>query len=235
MNDLQFAARLGTALVLGASIGLERQWRQRTAGLRTNALVAGGASLFVTLAMLMPHESSPTRIAAQVVSGIGFLGAGVIMREGVNVRGLNTAATLWCAAAVGVLSGAGFLLQAFIGTAGVLAVHLLLRPLARKINQQPADQAEVETYYRLKLTCRSKREQHLRSLLLQMVHQGPLSLRALHEGKTEDPDRVEVCAHLLGQGRCDATLEQIVARLSPEPGVSAISWSVVQEETPDED
>src|ERR1700693_4318973 len=102
--------RAAVALSLGALIGVERQWRQRMAGLRTNALVALGAALFELLAVQMSALSGvdPTRIAAYVVSGIGFLGAGVILRDGVSVRGINTAATIWCSAAVGVLAGAGY-------------------------------------------------------------------------------------------------------------------------------
>src|ERR1700733_3105855 len=103
----QAAFNLGAAVSLGAVIGFERQWRNRLAGLRTNTLVALGAASFVTFAALVPGEASPTRVAAQVVSGIGFLGAGLIFREGMSVRGLNTAATLWCSAAIGVLAGAG--------------------------------------------------------------------------------------------------------------------------------
>jgi len=90
-----FAARAAVALVLGAAVGLERQWRQRLAGLRTNALVALGAAVFELFAVLLAgqHGVDPTRIAAYVVSGIGFLGAGVILREGITVRGINTAAS----------------------------------------------------------------------------------------------------------------------------------------------
>src|SRR6516164_5942263 len=108
MTIAQAALNLAVALALSAIIGFERQWRNRLAGLRTNTLVAIGAASFVIFESLVPDESSPTRIAAQVVSGIGFLGAGLIFREGLSVRGLNTAATLWCSAAVGVLAGAGY-------------------------------------------------------------------------------------------------------------------------------
>src|ERR1700761_3192718 len=107
--------RLGFALTLGSLIGFERQWRQKMAGLRTNALVALGAAGFVVFSGLYPHEGSPTGIAAQIVSGIGFLGAGVIMRDGFNVQGLNTAATLWCSAMVGTFAGGGFLAASSIG------------------------------------------------------------------------------------------------------------------------
>ena len=102
----QAAINLAVALGLSAVIGFERQWRNRLAGLRTNTLVSLGAATFVIFAALVPGEASPTRVAAQVVSGIGFLGAGLIFREGLSVRGLNTAATLWCSAAIGVLARA---------------------------------------------------------------------------------------------------------------------------------
>jgi putative Mg2+ transporter-C (MgtC) family protein len=100
MTWIQFIIRLALAQLLGAAIGVERQWHQRMAGLRTNALVSTGAAMFVMLGSMIPGESSPTRVVSYVVSGIGFLGGGVILREGFTVRGLNTAATLWCAAAV---------------------------------------------------------------------------------------------------------------------------------------
>src|SRR4030081_3799842 len=98
----QAAINLAVALGLSAVIGFERQWRNRLAGLRTNTLVALGAATFVIFSALDPGDGSPTRVAAQVVSGIGFLGAGLIFREGLDVRGLNTAAPLWCSGAVGV-------------------------------------------------------------------------------------------------------------------------------------
>jgi uncharacterized membrane protein YhiD involved in acid resistance len=138
MTWLEFSARLGLALLLGGTVGLERQWRQRGAGLRTNALVSTGAAMFVMLSVMTPGDSSPTRVAAQVVSGIGFLGGGVIFREGISVRGLDTAATLWCAAALGCLTGAGFVFQAFIGSLAILVSNILLRPVANKINRESA-------------------------------------------------------------------------------------------------
>src|ERR1700757_2243490 len=111
----QAGLNLLVAACLGASIGLERQWRQHLAGLRTNTLVALGAAIFITYARAAGDNEGATRIAAQVVSGIGFLGAGVIFKEGLNVRGLNTAATLWCSGAVGVLAGAGYWRHAALG------------------------------------------------------------------------------------------------------------------------
>jgi putative Mg2+ transporter-C (MgtC) family protein len=98
-----FLLRVSIALLLGALIGAERQLRQRLTGLRTNALVSTGACLFVLMTQAVPGmaPNDASRVAAYVVSGIGFLGGGVIMRDGFNVRGLNTAATLWCAELLG--------------------------------------------------------------------------------------------------------------------------------------
>src|ERR1700742_3737765 len=128
LSVADFALRLAVGVGCGALIGIERQWRARMAGRRTNALVAAGATLFVLYAIATP-DSSPTRVASYVVSGIGFLGGGVILREGVNVRGLNTAATLWCSAAVGVLAASGHLAFTLVGTVAVLLVHVVGRPL----------------------------------------------------------------------------------------------------------
>src|ERR1700743_3152385 len=102
--------RLVRALILGACVGAERQWRQRAAGLRTNTLVCFGAAAFVDLGTTIAPGT--TQVIAYVVSGVGFLGAGAIMKDGGSVRGLNTAATLWCSAAVGACAGAGEMLDA---------------------------------------------------------------------------------------------------------------------------
>ena len=106
----------GLATLLGVAIGIERQWRARMAGLQTMALVSMGAALFVILgAYTFNGEQDPTRVAAQIVTGIGFLGAGVIMKQGSSVTGLNTAATLWATAAVGSLAGAWMWREAVVG------------------------------------------------------------------------------------------------------------------------
>jgi putative Mg2+ transporter-C (MgtC) family protein len=222
----QTAIELGTATLMGACIGFERQWRQRMAGLRTNTLVAIGAASFVIFESLFPDDGSPTRVAAQVVSGIGFLGAGIIFREGLQVTGLNTAATLWCSAAVGLLAGSGHPLQAALATMFVVLVNLTLRPLVRIINRQPIAQTEADFHYSVRVVCRSPEEAHVRALLLQSTANGHLSLRRLDSTDLEESGRVEVTAQLTSASKNDAVLEQVVGRLSLEPTVSAASWSV---------
>ncbi|MBV8885793.1 MAG: MgtC/SapB family protein [Chroococcidiopsidaceae cyanobacterium CP_BM_RX_35] len=229
MTAIDFVVRLGLAFLLGAAIGLERQWRQRLAGLRTNTLVASGAASFVMLGVMIPGANA-TQIPAYVVSGVGFLGGGVILREGASVRGLNTAATLWCAAAVGALAGSGFLLQAFIVTVAVLIANILLRPLGYRINQQPLKGTELELCYRCSVVCRSQDEAHVRALLLQSLSTSAMRLRSLQSQDLETSAQVEVEADLVTQDRKDALLEQVVSRLSLEPGVSAVRWRIIEQE-----
>jgi putative Mg2+ transporter-C (MgtC) family protein len=220
----QAAINLAVALGLSAVIGFERQWRNRLAGLRTNTLVALGAATFVIFAALIPGEASPTRVAAQVVSGIGFLGAGLIFREGLSVRGLNTAATLWCSAAIGVLAGGSYLLYATVATGFVVFVNLLLRPIVSFINRQPLMSTEVETGYLLSVTCRSQDEAHIRALLLQGLAGCGLALRRLDSNNLEGAGLVAVSAFVSASHRIDAEVEKIVGRLSLEQTVSAARW-----------
>lgn len=226
MTLLEFLVRLGLALVCGALVGAERQWRQRMAGLRTNALVAAGSALFTCIGGLIAHGDSEQRIVAQVVSGIGFLGAGVIMREGLNVRGLNTAATLWCTAGVGILAGLGFYLEAVMAAGAIVIANVFLRPLAGRINRQPLDSTELETYYNLRVSCRRREESRVRVLLLNIVNSEPMTLRALRSVAGEGQNSVEVTATIAVPGRGTAALERIVSRLSLEGGVHAISWEI---------
>lgn len=226
MNPSNLALRLGVALVIGAIIGFERQWRQRMAGLRTNALVSLGAAGFVVFSVSVAGDTSPTRVAAQIVSGIGFLGAGVILREGINVRGLNTAATLWCSAMVGTFAGAGQLLASVIAGSFVVSTNLFLRPIVQLINRQPL--GAVETHYAVELRCRGQEEAHIRALLLQAAASAGLGLRRLTSENLEDSPQVTVSALLVSPGRNDPALEQIIGRMSLEPFVTAAHWQAEQ-------
>lgn len=226
--SLLFAGRMTTALLLGAVVGLERQWRQRTAGTRTNALVAAGASAFVMAGLLLEGDPSARgRLAAYVVSGVGFLGAGVIFKDSGNVRGLNTAATIWCSAAIGVLSGFGAPLFALILALGVIFTNTILRPLAYRLHPVLPEAIPTVTAYGVNLTCRSSDEIHLRTLLLSTISQSAASLQAIHSEDIENSDRMRISAELSTPGHKNEVLEQIVTRLSLEPGVSAVSWSVM--------
>jgi putative Mg2+ transporter-C (MgtC) family protein len=208
-----FAARAAVALALGAMVAL-------------------GAALFELFAVLLTgaHGADPTRIGAYVVSGIGFLGAGVILREGVSVRGINTAATIWCSAAVGVLAGAGYIPAAIIAAALILLGHLALRPVARRLDRLPASsETEVETIYDFRAVCQAADEAHIRAQVVLALTREDFVLRSV---RSEDLDTgsglVEVHAELHSFGRDDVALEAAVSRLSLEPGVSSVTWTTRQ-------
>jgi putative Mg2+ transporter-C (MgtC) family protein len=229
--DLTTAAiNLIAAMVLGGLIGAERQWRQRLAGLRTNTLVAVGAASFVVFSGIFPDEISPTRVAAQIVSGIGFLGAGIIFREGFNVRGLNTAATLWCSASVGMLAGAGALAFAALVTGIVVFVNLALRPIVQRINRQPIAQTELVRHYAVTIVCRAEQEAHVRALMLQGFAANGLQLTELDSEDLPSSDRVQVTAEVNADRTSTSALEQIVGRLSLEPAVTAARWRLAMGE-----
>lgn len=131
MTNTEFTFRLLAALIAGLLIGFERQWNHKSAGLRTNTLVSVGASIFVLMSIMVTEKGNGdvSRIIGQVVTGIGFLCAGIIFKEGISIHGLTTAVTVWCCSAVGCLAGAGYFEETFIATSFIIAINLFLKPL----------------------------------------------------------------------------------------------------------
>ena len=234
MTTAEMLLRLGSGVGLGTVIGFERQYRARMAGLRTNALVAAGATLFVLLSVhgFMGASADPTRVAAQIVSGIGFLGAGVILREGLTVRGLNTAATLWCSAAVGSLAGAGMYDVAAAGTVVVVIVNVALRPLGRVVDRRPDTGTETPTSYTFLAVTKDDAEAHVRALLVQALARTDFGLRSVTSTNADAAGQVEVRAELSANQRDDKQMESAVSRLSLEPSVTSVRWEA---ELPDSD
>jgi putative Mg2+ transporter-C (MgtC) family protein len=146
MSDLELVERLCLAAALGAVLGFEREWRQKYAGLRTNILIAIGSALFTMMSIDLSISSGgdATRIAAQIVTGIGFLGAGAIMRTGSGIRGLTTAAMIWVNAAIGVAVGGGEYHLAVIATGVTLLVLILLNPVERWIDKVTPQSKKAE-------------------------------------------------------------------------------------------
>jgi putative Mg2+ transporter-C (MgtC) family protein len=231
LSIAEFLLRLGVGVGCGALIGIERQWQARRAGLRTNALVATGATLFV-LYGVVTYDTSATRMASYVVSGVGFLGGGVILREGFNVHGLNTAATLWCSAAVGVLAASGHPLFALIATGAIVAIHLLGRPLGRLIDRgNVVEEDEDDQPYQVQVICRPKQEKYVRAQIVQHTGGGNFVLRGIHTGRAGD-DGVALTAYLLSDRHAPARLEELVADLSLQEGVQAVHWYAGDEDEP---
>ena len=223
MRTADFAARVLVALALGILIGVERQWRQRMAGLRTNALVSLGAALFSSLSVLL-DGNNPTQIAAYIVSGTGFLAGAVIFKENFSVRGLNTAATLWATAAVGTLVGSGFYIEATIGALAVVGTNIVLRPIVQRINRQPLEQTELSREFVIRVACDSSKESSVRGLLLARIREAPqIVLRAI-ESRNLDEGDVEVVATVVASSRAELDLERVVGRMSLERSILAASW-----------
>ena len=141
MTLLDFTLRLTVATLAGIIIGFERQWYQKSAGLRTNGLVAMGSCIFVLVSIqAVTINGDVTRIIGQVVTGVGFLGAGIIFKEGTTVHGLTTSATIWCSAAIGSIAALGFFIEALICVIAVLIVNLGLSPLHNYLNKRKSKQ-----------------------------------------------------------------------------------------------
>jgi putative Mg2+ transporter-C (MgtC) family protein len=224
ITQVEFLADALVALVLGAAVGAERQYRQHPAGLRTNALVCLGAALFVSVSRLTGDVTSPTRVASYVVSGVGFLGGGVILRDGMTVKGIDTAATLWCAAAVGVLAGMGFPAAAAVGAGLIIGLNLLLRPLARWIDAR-RQAAETEAGYRVRVVCQGKARLSVQAELRRLVDVLPgVVVQGVVARQSKRRKRATVEVELLAEKRDDRGAELVVTQLGQLPGVLAAEW-----------
>jgi putative Mg2+ transporter-C (MgtC) family protein len=230
MTFLDFSFRLGLALMLGAAVGVERQWRQKSAGLRTNTLVSLGSAAFILLSdTLTSNSGDHSRVAGQIVTGIGFLGAGVIMRNGMTVQGLNTAATIWCSAAVGSLAGAGMYREATVTAGAVIVVHLILRPLGTILSRRSFVQIEDSpTDYLFMVTCQRDAESAVRILLMQILtDDDDLLLRSLSRSEDSDPLNSRITAEITASGPQANLMERLTSQLTIEPGILKVKWEVI--------
>lgn len=229
MSIYEFALRLLIGLLLGAAIGIERQWRQKSAGLRTNTLVALGSTAYILMSIHIGGDAAG-RVASYIISGIGFLGAGVIMKDGINVQGLNTAATIWCSAAVGSLVGFGLIGEASVTALFVVLTHIILRPVGTKLSKItffPKNEAE-QTDYIISIKCKERVENHIRVLLMQQLgNDDKLMLRALTSNEDENPANAQIVAELITVGKQDYLMEKMASRLTIEQDVMKVSWEVV--------
>ena len=216
------AVCFAAAFAFGTLIGAERQYRQRSAGLRTNALVAVGAAAFVDFGLRVGGPAS-TQVMAYVVSGIGFLGAGAIMMEGINVRGLNTAATLWCSAAVGAAAGAGLVVESALLTGFVIAGNTLLRPIVNRINRIPLDEESGEATYEVRLTVSPQKEGEIREALIDALEAAHYPVADVETDEHGD-ETVEIVARLVATSVVPNELNAVIGALEKLPGVVHANW-----------
>ena len=178
----EFLLRILICFLLSVIIGIERQYRHKMVGLRTNVLVSLGAFMFNWVSY-SSFNSDITRIAAQVVSGIGFLGAGIIMKVGNNIKGLNTAATLWCVAAIGLLTSSGLLIEASVGTFMVLVSNIILRYLSiLMMNKIQNNNKEI---YVIKIKIKKGKENVIREEIFKFVDENSINLINVNKGRNK--------------------------------------------------
>ncbi len=225
LDFLRMLAVLGVAFLCGGLIGIERQFRQRNAGLRTMVLVSVGAAAFVYLGGRLFGGEGSVRIIAYVVSGIGFLGAGVIMKEGAQVRGLNTAATLWSSAAVGAFAGSGLMAEAFAVTVVVLAGNTLLRPVVNYINRRPIDAATTEATYRVHVVCAAENITEARDLLDSELEKANYPIREV-EVLSEGEETTELAAELIPSTADAKELDAVCDALATSEFIESATWTV---------
>lgn len=236
MNAIHFSSleqlaimfiNLLTAFILGAIIGIERQVRQRTAGLRTNTLVAVGAAIFVALGSrlfeITGGSQTPIHVVAYVVSGIGFLGAGAIMKEGANISGLNTAATLWGSGAVGASAGAGLLGEAALAALFVLASNTLLRPVVNQINRRPFREESGEATYIVYVNCPRDIQSDIREQMVEMLEAASYPSRQVEDHPFGE-DGVEIEFTLYATAVQADELNRVVEQAEALPGVQQAFW-----------
>jgi putative Mg2+ transporter-C (MgtC) family protein len=230
MTTTDFLLDACIALLLGSLIGLERQVRQHPAGLRTNALVCVGAALFVSVSRLVGDTNSPTRVASYVVSGVGFLGGGVILREGLNVKGIDTAATLWCSAAVGVLSGMGFPAEAAIGAGLILGINVGVRPLARRIDAR-VRAAGGETVYLIRVVCQGKQRGDVRDEVRRRIEaRKGWVLGGLKVKNSKRRKKGMIVLDVTLPARDDAGVADLEQELELRTGVLSVEWEVAPQQ-----
>lgn len=221
----EFALRVLIGGLLGAAIGFERQWRQRGAGVHTSALVAIGAALFAELGVA--GADSQSRIVANIVTGVGFLAGGVILRQGASITGLNTAGTIWATAAVGALAGLGHFGHAFTGAAAVLVFNLVLQPLVEAVDSRASvyQERRGEKTYRVHTVCDEGTVLDVRSAIVDAIAANKLDLRGISTESTNQGH--EIRAELRLKHRDDGAVERLSAAITRRPGVRQVTWRML--------
>lgn len=219
----QFVAPMALALLLGSFIGVERQWHRRLVDLKTNALVSLGACLFMLVTKSADGYSEPVRMAAQIVVGVGFIGGGLLFKDAGQTRGINTAATLWCCAAVGTLCGLERSTEAWGATVIILLANTLLRRVAQFLNLKMGVSDHLTQAIHFELTCLPADADLVRGLAQDVFRQGRVEVRALAQGRDGEHTRLSWTV-LFEQGNALDLAERFFEQIG-HARLIARSWS----------
>ena len=231
-----FFIHLCAAALFGAVIGLERQWTRHPAGILTNLIVCLGSFAFTAFSFLVkPEGVDITRVAAGIVSGIGFLGAGVIIREGGNVKGLNTAATVWASAAVGILCCITNLTYAALVAAAIVLLHLVLHPISHEIDKikkyDKNERKNQEALYKISVVCPEEAELEVRNNIMSIIKNEPEAL--LHTLETinshSDESNKKIRAYITTRTGNDALIESLITKVGKNEEIISAGWKIEHE------
>lgn len=226
-----FSLRLLIAIALGMIVGFERQWTKHQAGILTNVIVCVGAYAYSAFSYIAhDNNTDVTRIAAQVVCGIGFLGAGLILRDGTNIKGLSTAATIWTTAAIGILCTLPNILFSVIVAVAVVFLHLILHPLSSFINKKrhynKEKESRAECLYKISIKCTDESEIDIRSHLIKTIqNKNDILLHNLESNATDDGN-VKIKAYITTVKKNDATVESLLAHIAKDEGLISAGWKI---------
>lgn len=215
----EFLFQIVVCFLLSSCIGIERQYRRRLVGLRTIILVSLGSFLFVRFSYAFP-ESDMTRVAAQVVAGIGFLGAGTIIKDNKSVKGLTTAATLWCAAAIGILCAANLLFEAAVGTLVVLFTNIVLRTVNSKINALSGNISY--NMYSFNIICEANAENQVLKTVKEVAKKHESLINCIETNELEDGN-VKIELSLVDNSNNDLVSNDIMQKLAGRKDIISIS------------
>ncbi len=228
-----FSIRLAIAIVLGFIVGLERQWTRHQAGILTNVIVCVGAYAYSAFSYIaLGDNADVTRVAAQVVSGIGFLGAGLIIRDGINVRGLSTAATIWTTAAVGVLCTLPNIWFSVIVAVAIVILHLVLHPFSSYVNQKnhynKEKEARKECTYKITIVCTESSEIDIRSHLVKTIRdKNDVLLHTLESNETDDKN-IKIRAYVTTPKKNNDVIESLLIHVGKDEGIISAGWKIAE-------
>lgn len=228
-----FTIRLALAIVLGFVVGFERQWTKHQAGILTNVIVCVGAYAYTAFSCIeLGNNIDVTRVAAQVVSGIGFLGAGLIIRDGTKVSGLSTAATIWTTAAIGILCTLDNIYYAVIVAAAIVIVHLVLHPFSDYINKKShynkGRRDREETMYKISILCKESAEIDIRSHLIKTIREKNDVLLHNLESNDEINGDVKIKAYITTAKKNNDVVESIIVHIGKDEGIISAGWKITE-------
>lgn len=226
-----FSLRLIIAIILGLLVGFERQWTRHQAGILTNVIVCIGAYAYCAYAYIAGDDNIDiTRIAAQIVCGVGFLGAGLILRDGTNIKGLATAATIWTTAAIGVLCTVSNILYAIIVALAVVILHLILHPLSSKINKirqyNKDKERNIECLYKITIKCTEEFETDIRSHLIKTIREKNDVLLHNLDSMAADDGNIKIKAYITTVKKNNDLVESIFAHIGKDEGIISAGWNI---------